>query len=263
MTTWMTQAFRSDMKCEPCTYSQASAEDCLQTSFWDTDPSLLSSGTHFVAESYANEQQTDGSQDCKCGKEMSDCLIHPSTPGEWTAFMQDSLAQMYRRLGQNSALLMEPAQVFTARFCESLASLDPDKSFWRTYQPLFQTDSPQYCGTWPRWGMTLDGVAYRHPMSEQIIEETGGGFLPTPTASQDYKPIRKFAPSEKNGTHGRMLVGVIGELYPELVGQYLNPKMVEWLMGFPTGWTDLRQLETPKSHCKPQSPTNCSEAEHD
>ena len=249
------------MKREQCTFLQESVEDSSQTSSWDTRQLSLLSGMPMPAKSSENAQQKDGSPSCECGKVMSDCLIHPSTPGEWTAFMQDSLAQMYRRLGQNSALLMEPDQVFTARFCESLASLDPDKSFWRTYQPLFQTDSPQYCGTWPRWGMTLDGVAYRHPMSEQTIDETGGGCLPTPTTSQDYKPIRKFTPSERNGTHGKMLVGVIGHKNPNLVGQYLNPAMVEWVMGFPIGWTDLERSETHKSRCRPQLPTNCLGAE--
>ena len=33
----------------------------------------------------------------------------------------------------------------------------------------------------------------------------------------------------------------------------LNPRFVEWLMGFPTGWTDLQPLETPSSGGKPDS----------
>ena len=35
-----------------------------------------------------------GSQDCKCGKEMSGCLIHPSGKAEWIASMRDSLARI-------------------------------------------------------------------------------------------------------------------------------------------------------------------------
>jgi hypothetical protein len=30
-------------------------------------------------------------------------------------------------------------------------------------------------------------------------------------------------------------------------GGKLNPMWVEWLMGFPTGWTDLKDSETPSS----------------
>ena len=36
------------------------------------------------------------------------------------------------------------------------------------------------------------------------------------------------------------------------VGGQLNPTWVEWLMGFPLGWTDLGPLETPSS---PKSPS--------
>ena len=31
-------------------------------------------------------------------------------------------------------------------------------------------------------------------------------------------------------------------------GGQLNPTWVEWLMGFPLGWTDLSASETPLSH---------------
>jgi hypothetical protein len=35
-------------------------------------------------------------------------------------------------------------------------------------------------------------------------------------------------------------------------GGSLNPTWVEWLMGWPLGWTDLNPLATDKSHCVPQ-----------
>jgi hypothetical protein len=39
-------------------------------------------------------------------------------------------------------------------------------------------------------------------------------------------------------------------------GGKLNPMWVEWLMGWPAGWTDLKPLETGKSHCVPQPPSD-------
>ncbi len=35
-------------------------------------------------------------------------------------------------------------------------------------------------------------------------------------------------------------------------GGKLNPMWVEWLMGWPLGWTDLKPLEMDKFHCVPQ-----------
>jgi hypothetical protein len=35
-------------------------------------------------------------------------------------------------------------------------------------------------------------------------------------------------------------------------GGSLNPMWVEWLMGWPVGWTDLKPLEMDKSHCVQQ-----------
>ena len=37
-------------------------------------------------------------------------------------------------------------------------------------------------------------------------------------------------------------------------GGKLNPMWVEWLMGWPLGWTDLKPLEMDKSHCVQQQP---------
>ncbi len=48
----------------------------------------------------------------------------------------------------------------------------------------------------------------------------------------------------------------------EATGGHLNPTWVEWLMGWPVGWTDLKPLETDKfpqwrhSHGKPSHETS-------
>ena len=40
----------------------------------------------------------------------------------------------------------------------------------------------------------------------------------------------------------------------DLTSGQLNPTWVEWLMGWPLGWTDLKPLEMDKSHCVQQQP---------
>jgi len=61
--------------------------------------------------------------------------------------------------------------------------------------------------------------------------------LPTPTA-QDAKNST-LPPSQA----GRDTIP--GHLVDEGYSGELNPKWVEWLMGFPTGWTELEDSETP------------------
>src|SRR5574343_389644 len=82
------------MNSEQCTFSPVSAEDSLPISSWGTVQLSLWSGIHTPARSCENEPPKDGSPNCTCGKEMSDCSIHPSTPEKWIASMQVSLANL-------------------------------------------------------------------------------------------------------------------------------------------------------------------------
>ena len=61
---------------------------------------------------------------------------------------------------------------------------------------------------------------------------------PTPTVCGNYN--RKGA----SATSGDGLATVVGGA--------LNPTWVEWLMGWPLGWTDLKPLATDKFHSAPQ-----------
>lgn len=47
--------------------------------------------------------------------------------------------------------------------------------------------------------------------------------------------------------------GSKGEQLPNAVGGPLNPTWVEWLMGYPLGWTALKALVTPSSRKSPKS----------
>ena len=149
------------------------------------------------AESCENEPPMDGSPDCQCGKGTLDCLIHPSTPESWTAFMRDSLAKTLASLESRVVLAKEPDRGFTAKSCGSLAWYDQSSCSWKTYQQSLVTDWEPYSETWPRWGMTQGGAAYAHPMSERRITETGGSLyaLPTPTAAMK-------APNKNANTKG-------------------------------------------------------------
>ena len=131
----------------------------------------------------------------------------------------------------------------------SLARLDPITSLWKTAQCSLLEDLELSLQTFPRWGSMQNGALYPLPMLVQTISEKESGLWGTPTASQDYKPVRKLAPSEASGKHGTILVGSIGKDHPHLIGRYLMPLVTEWLMGWPLGWTDLKPLEMGRFPC--------------
>ena len=67
---------------------------------------------------------------------------------------------------------------------------------------------------------------------------------PTPTA---HNAKETNAPSEANRNTPTLAAQAGGKL---------NPTWVEWLMGWPLGWTDLKPSATDKSHFVPQQPLN-------
>ena len=215
------------MKSKLCTSLPESAAAYLQTSFSAIDQLSLLSGMPMPAKSYANELPMDGFPACQCGKETLGCLIHPNTRESWIASMQDSLAKTLALLESKQAYLREPDQVFTAKSCASLAWYDQSSCSWRTYQQSFLTDWEPYSETWPRWGMTQDGVAFAHPMSERRITETDGSYLPIPVSSDGtsggvigandtYKETKNGTLRKYNGqgTNGSLGLGRYVQFYP-------------------------------------------------
>ena len=150
---------------------------------------------------------------------------------------------------------------------ELSARYDRATSSWKTHQCLFTEDLPESSVTFPKWGMIRDGVLWEQTTPAPHTVESGSGFWPTPTAST--------GGPEPEGETGRKLVtmvriwpapsasdnrdrGHIGSpaiqrrkekgkqiILSQTVSKEsgaLNPDWVEWLMGWPIGWTDLKPL---------------------
>jgi hypothetical protein len=106
-------------------------------------------------------------------------------------------------------------------------------------------------------------------MLEQTIKENEFGLWPTPTASTNGPS--KIGSTNPRGIHsGNALATAVSWRTPTVndsksngtasqqnrqspnlnaqVGGPLNPMWVEWLMGWPLGWTDLKPLEMDKCH---------------
>jgi hypothetical protein len=76
----------------------------------------------------------------------------------------------------------------------------------------------------------------------QAVLQAETKMLPTP-CNRDYKGAvksgKRITKSGKTQNYGEQL--------PNVIGGQLNPTWVEWLMGWPLGWTDLKPLEMDKS----------------
>ena len=167
---------------------------------------------------------------------------------------------------------------------ELLARYDPSTSLWRTAQCSLLEDLEQCLETWPRWGSMRNGECYPQPMLAQITSEIESGLLqkisyPTPTTIENGA---RFNTSTSIGSKPRPTLGAMAKfnLWPPptahnaketnapseanrntptlaaQAGGKLNPMWVEWLMGWPLGWTDLKPLEMDKSLCVQQQPLN-------
>ncbi len=146
---------------------------------------------------------------------------------------------------------------------ESFAKYDLPSASWKTSSGSKQkSTSGRSWPIWPRSGMTSAGIAYELPTAAPPIAATGSGFWPTPTA-RDWKesgnePAAQARKSPSMPAAVRMKEPVQSEegvwcpghwwipLPTQKIGGLLNPAWVEWLMGWPTGWTALERLETAK-----------------
>jgi hypothetical protein len=139
----------------------------------------------------------------------------------------------------------------------SLAKFDPATSSWRTVQPSLLGDLGESSVIWPRSGMTAGGRCWAQPMLARRTSVNESGLWPTPTVCGNYNrkgasatsgdglatavrmwpTPRCFMHKDSTTDRGKSNLG-------EVVGGSLNPPWVEWLMGWPLGWTDLKPLET-------------------
>lgn len=97
-------------------------------------------------------------------------------------------------------------------------------------------------GLWPTPKASPSGPDYARAGREKsggddFATAVAREMWPTP-AARDYRHPNKKPYSERGG-------GSKGEQLPNAVGGALNPEWVEWLMGFPPGWTALEPSEMP------------------
>lgn len=184
----------------------------------------------------------------------------------WTLCLEASRARTSPLQAREKELKGRKA-VYGRKCGVSFAKFDQHLSGWKIPRCLLAGDWARFSGTWPRWGMMQDGECFRllivvprtkgresglwqTLVADDAVNRRLGKFnsrgepklsgqvklWPTPRASENENRQTKSSPSQLMGKHGRSLAAE--------VGGSLNPMWVEWLMGWPIGWTDLHPLAT-------------------
>ena len=198
-------------------------------------------------------------------------MLIGETWNQLTLFAGDTLVSPLASQGRETAPTM-PA-IFGRDSQTLLGFYDPDTHCWKTSQGTLVSDSVTCLQTWPRAGMTRNGIAYQlQPSAHRTCATEYSLSLhaqtwPTPTAhlakeggypaegnrntqTLTYQVMWPTPTASSWGNEGsRNLIqqhveqGDITEAEKRQMisgnGGKLNPTWVEWLMGFPTGWTDL------------------------
>lgn len=162
-------------------------------------------------------------------------------------------AKTYRVLERELAL-EENAQVFGLKCSRPFAWYDRDTSSWRTFQRSLKGEWEPFLGAWPRAGMTVNGIAYRLKPLVPYTSVIGSSLLPTPnTMDATGKGRMNTNANVKkwggvNSLGGMAATGLWPKELPPCPPGELNPEYVEWLMGFPIGWTGLDVSEIRLCH---------------
>ena len=156
------------------------------------------------------------------------------------------------------------AQDSGARCSESFARFDRDTCSWKTRQCSLLAGSEEFSETWPRAGSMRSGWCSARMTSELRTEGNESGFWATPTCN-DAKNNGSLSQLKRNSMPLNLQVmwptplasdwkgpnrssrrSASGHGLAVAAGGKLNPTWVEWLMGWPLGWTGSEPLETDK-----------------
>jgi hypothetical protein len=187
-----------------------------------------------------------------------------------TWFQEVSLARIFPQ-PEKAKASMEAEADSGKNLPVSLAKYDPTTHSLRTRQCLLFEEGTELLATLPEWGMTAGGELYPLPTPEHLTEGSGSGLWPTPNVCGGGNPPSLLIPNgnhfvRKSGKKAHLGLDQAVKIWPtptardfrsgkgrtqvergrtagsslaEVSGGSLNPTWVEWLMGWPLGWTAL------------------------
>jgi hypothetical protein len=229
----------------------------------DGAQSALWSGTHTQRASWLPVKTTDAFRLSRSGM-----TFRPLTDDHGEVVLMSFLAAFPVRTfpqQEKAPELTENAAECGDTWRASLAKYDPDSSSWKTHQYSLLGDLEPFSETWPRWGIMRNGECWELSTPGLPTSESESGLWPTPTrdsaterfgcyaqgglpltAAVKMWPTPTAQDAKNNGApsqHDRNTAPLNAQ-----VGGALNPTWVEWLMGWPLGWTDCDASATDKFH---------------
>ena len=134
----------------------------------------------------------------------------------------------------------------------SFTRYSQDSCSWKTHQCSLLGDLEEFSETWPQWGLMRDGECWEQRTLEQTIRGTESGFVgqtfPTPDASCGQRGTQPhWTPKRKSGHQAQYTINQAVRDLDQSSGGKLNPVWLEWVMGWPLRWTDLRPSVMAKS----------------
>ena len=193
---------------------------------------------------------------CSCnGSGMACChasqfgmTCEPSTGsrggGGWMWYAVDSLVR-------TSRLPAQPGQDSTASVLDCglkwkglLARFDRGSCSWKTHQQSLFEGLDVFSQGWPRWGIMLRGECWELATPVRRMNESECGYLPTPTKQWGKKGqgmtnnLDNLRMGLRSVENALAITAICGWRWPA--------SLIEWMMGWPIGWTALKPLETDK-----------------
>ena len=263
-------------------FSQALVAEYSEDMDLDGAPCALLNGTPTQLPSWCNDKTIKRCQLSRCGTTFKPLTVD-NGEAVLMSFLEDFPVRTSVVPGREQASTGSDHPC-GCTWQESLVKFDLNSSSWKTHQCLWEEDLPWSSVTLPKWGMMRNGVLWERITPGLPTSGIESGFWPTPRAqdskhgsatewelntdyagtkdslrvqvvkrlwptpaARDYKghnsveTMKKKLAEGKRAQQGQLpnAVAMTGE-----TGGQLNPTWVEWLMGWPIGWTDLDALET-------------------
>lgn len=263
-------------------FSRALGEEYLAASCLDTELFVQSNTTPMHGTFWLPGKMTDACPRSRSGMTYAP-LTETLGAGLLTWFQAASHVRTYQQPAREKESL-ENGQGFGRKWRELSVKYDPDSCGWKTLHSLFQEVLEWCLVTFPKWGMMRDGELWERTTPEHLTNVTECGFWRTPQAwngQQGPKSEALMVKALATGCNAITLVDQVKHphLWPTptacmhkgsspatltrkdgrsrendrldhkmmaLNGGSLNPTWVEWLMGWPPGWTDCAVSATDK-----------------